>query len=117
MRLAQRGAGARENTTGQGAGGRGRGSRPAGPSTVAIARTRSPARSTENSLSRHKKGPFLFRGEDVAASWALVSTSHFSLSSCLTFIPASPGRPGSPTAPGGPCKKMPLVPPTARAGL
>ena len=82
MRLAQRGAGARENTTGQGAGGRGRGSRPAGPSTVAIARTCSPARSTENSLSRHKKGPFLFRGEDVAASWALVSTSHFSLSSC-----------------------------------
>lgn len=117
MWLPGRGAGARENIAGQGAGARGRGSRPAGSATVAIARTRSPARNTENSLSPHKKGPFLFRGEDVAASWELVSTSQFSLSSCLTFIPASPGRPGSPTAPGGPCKKMPLVPPTARAGF
>lgn len=53
----------------------------------------------------------------MAASWELVTTSQFSLASCLTFIPASPGRPGSPTAPGGPCKKMPSVPPTARAGL
>lgn len=102
---------------GRGGGGWCRGSGPAGPATAAVARTRSLARNTENSLSPHKKGPFLFRGEDMAASWELVTTSQFSLASCLTFIPASPGRPGSPTAPGGPCKKMPSVPPTARAGL
>lgn len=44
-----------------------------------------------------------------------VNKSFSHLSSCLTFIPESPGRPGSPTAPGGPCKKKPLFSPGATA--
>lgn len=45
-----------------------------------------------------------------------VNKSFSHLSSCLTFMPESPGRPGSPTAPGGPCKKESLGSLGARAG-
>lgn len=45
-----------------------------------------------------------------------VNTSFPHLSSCLTFMPESPGRPGSPSAPGGPCKKESLGSLGARAG-
>ena len=37
----------------------------------------------------HKKGSFLFHGEDVAASWELVSASYFSLLSSPSYLHAS----------------------------
>lgn len=69
---------------------------------------------------RHKKGSFLFHGEDVAASWELVSASYFSLLSSPSYLHASFPR----KARFSHCtwwslkkkKKMPSVHPRARAG-
>lgn len=75
-----------------------------------LARTETPlSQAQERSVSPSGRGPGCQLGTGVNKSF-----SH--LSSCLTFIPESPGRPGSPTAPGGPCKKESLGSLGARAG-
>ena len=101
--------GARENTAGQGTVQR------LGPGwghccDLSLARTETPlSHAQERPVSPPGRGRVCQLGTGVNKSFSR-------LSSCLTFIPESPGRPGSPSAPGGPCKKKSLVSPGTRDG-
>lgn len=72
---------------------------------------------TETPLSHAQERPVSPPGRGRGCQLGTGVNKSFSrLSSCLTFIPESPGRPGSPSAPGGPCKKKSLISPGTRDG-
>lgn len=76
----------------------------------------SPAR-TETPLSQAQERSVFPPGRGQGCQLGTGVNKSFShLSSCLTFMPESPGRPGSPAAPSGPCKKESLGSLGARAG-